>query len=124
MSLATIAGLLFGFVCYGFASSGPNPLHWAIALQMILSRTLIGFGIGVSRIRLGHWSIHGLVMGLIFSIPLSFGGFMATGEGMSPMTLFIMTIIMGGIYGVLIELITSVLFKAPMEKPVATPVMV
>ncbi len=122
VTIATLAGLLFGFVCVGFASSGPNPLHWAIALQMILSRMLIGFVIGVSRMSLGHWAVHGVVMGLIFSIPLSFGSFLAAGSGFSPITLFLMTMLMGAIYGFLIELITTVLFKAPMQKPLSAAV--
>ncbi len=124
VTVATLAGVLFGLVCFAFASSGPNPLPWAVALQIILSRTLMGFAIGISRIRMGHWAIHGLVMGLIFSIPLSFGNFMATEVGMSPATLFVMTNLMGAIYGVLIELITTILFKAPIEHHVSTPVTV
>ncbi len=124
VTVATIAGLLFGFVCFGLASSGPNPLPWAIALQLILSRTLMGFAIGISRVHMGHWTVHGLVMGLIFSLPLSVGSFMMSGGDFSSTTVFIMTNLMGAIYGLLTELITTVLFKAPMEKAAPTPVAV
>lgn len=111
--IATLSGVLFGFVCYGFASSGSGALALPIALQIIASRTLIGFAIGISCVSLKHWSLHGLVMGMIFSIPLAFSGLMAPeNPEFSKMSMFISTIIMGMIYGFLIEMITSLLFKA------------
>ena len=33
--VATLSGLLFGFVCFGFASSGPQALAWPVAVQII-----------------------------------------------------------------------------------------
>ena len=111
--VATISGLAFGFVCYGFASSGPAPLAWPVALQIIAERTLIGFAIGISALKLGHWTIHGLVMGLIFSIPLAFSGQMAPDNPeFSKTAMFLWTIILGMIYGLLTEAITTKLFKA------------
>ena len=118
--IATLSGVLFGFVCYGFASSGPQPLAWPVALQIILSRTLIGVGIGLSRFTFGHWTIHGLVIGLLFSLPLAFGGYMAPDNpDMSKDTMFVGTVVLGMIYGLLIELITSVFFNARLTKPAA-----
>jgi len=62
---------------------------------------------------LGHWSIHGLVMGMIFSIPLAFSGLMAPeNPEFSKSGMFIWTIVLGMVYGLLIEVITSLLFKA------------
>jgi hypothetical protein len=110
--IATLSGILFGFVCFTLASSGPGKLALPIALQIISSRTLIGFAIGISCISLKHWSIHGLVMGLIFSLPLAFSGLMADNPDFSKAGMLISTIVMGMVYGFLIELITSVLFKA------------
>lgn len=75
--IASLSGVLFGFVCFGIASSGPDKLVWPVALQIIASRTLIGFAIGISCLSLGHWSVHGLIMGMIFSFPLAFSGLMA-----------------------------------------------
>lgn len=111
--IATLLGLVFGFVCYGFASSGPNEIVPFLAMNIILGRTLIGFGIGISRFSFKHWSLHGILMGLIFSLPAGFGAMLGpeTPE-FSHAMLFISTIVMGMIYGFLIELITSVLFKA------------
>ncbi len=74
--VATLSGLLFGFVCFGLASSGGG-LPMPIAYQIIAERTLLGFAIGISVLKLGHWTLHGLVMGSLVSIPLAFSGLMA-----------------------------------------------
>lgn len=115
--IATLSGVLFGFVCYGLASSGPEPLAWSINLQIILSRTLIGFAIGICCFKIGHWTLRGLVLGLIFSLPLAFSGLMAPeSPDFSKAGMFIGTVLIGAIYGLLIEVITSVIFKAKLEK--------
>jgi hypothetical protein len=113
VTIATLCGLLFGFVCYGLASSGGGQLATPIVLQIIASRTLIGFAIGISCLRVGHWSLHGLLMGLLFSLPLAFSGLMAPenpqfGKG----AMLASTIIIGMIYGLLTEVVTSGVFKA------------
>jgi hypothetical protein len=111
--IATLSGVLFGFVCFAFASSGSGKLPLPIMLQIIASRTLIGFAIGISGISLKHWSLHGLVMGTVFSLPLAFSGLMAPeNPAFSQASMFISTVVMGLIYGLLIEVITSVLFRA------------
>ncbi len=110
--IATLLGVVFGFVCYGMASSnGSIPVM--LAANIILGRTLIGFGIGISRFSLKHWAIHGLVMGFVFSLPAAFGAMLAPeNPDFSHTMMFISTIVMGMIYGLLIELITTVLLKA------------
>jgi hypothetical protein len=112
ITVATLSGVLFGFVCYGFASLGAEAIAWPVAVQIIVSRTLIGFAIGISCLSI-HWSLHGLLMGMIFSIPLAFSGLMAPeSPEYSTTEMFIGTIILGMVYGLLIEVITSVIFKA------------
>lgn len=114
--VATVSGLIFGFVCFGVASSGPVPLPWPAALDIIISRTLIGFAIGISSLSLGHWSIHGLVMGMLFSLPLATSGLMAPDNpDFTKASMFIWTVILGMIYGFLIELITTVFFKGRIQ---------
>lgn len=110
--VATLSGLLFGFACFGLASSGPEPLPWMIGVQIILSRALMGFGLGITKFEFGHWTIRGLAFGLIFSLPLAFGGMIAESPEFTPMMMFISTVFMGMIYGFLVEFITTVLFKA------------
>lgn len=111
--IATILGVVFGFVCYGMASSGQNEIPQILAVNIVLGRTLIGFGIGISRFSFKHWSLHGIIMGLIFSLPAAFGAMLGPeNPEFSHTILFVSTVVMGIIYGFLIELITSVLFKA------------
>lgn len=111
--VATLSGVLFGLVCLALASSGPALLPRAVAFQIVASRTLIGLAIGISCLRLGHWSVHGLVMGAVFSVPLALSGLMAPeNPQFSPAGMFGATIVLGMIYGLLIEVITSVLLKA------------
>lgn len=111
--VATLSGLLFGFVCYGIASSGSGPLPWPVAVEIIVSRTLIGFAIGISALSLGHWAIHGLFMGLVFSLPLAFSSLMAPeNPEFSKAAMWTWTVVLGMIYGLLIEVITTALFKA------------
>ncbi|MFC1957531.1 hypothetical protein ACFLX0_01780 [Chloroflexota bacterium] len=76
IAIATLSGLLFAFICLGLSSMSPaaEALAWPIAVQVILSRTLIGFAIGISCISLRHWASHGIFIGLIFSLPFAFSG--------------------------------------------------
>jgi hypothetical protein len=113
LAISTLLGVAFGFVCFGLASSGKNEVPILLALNIILGRTLIGVAIGISRFSCKHWSLHGLVMGLVFSVPAAFGAMLGPDNPeFSHNAMFISTIVMGMIYGFLIELITSVLFKA------------
>jgi hypothetical protein len=112
VTIATLSGVLFGFVCYGLASMGSEELAWPVAVQIIASRTLIGFAIGISCLTVVHWSLHGLLMGLVFSIPLAFSGLMAPASpDYSTTEMFIWTIVLGMVYGLLIEVITSAIFR-------------
>jgi hypothetical protein len=123
LTIATLGGLACGFICFGLASGGPGELPLPVALQIIASRTLIGFTIGVSLLKLAHWSVHGIVMGLLISLPLAFSGLMAPeNPEFSKTSMFAWTIVLGMIYGFLIELVTSVLFKAKMEHTAAATI--
>jgi len=111
--ISTLLGVVFGFVCYGFASSGQNVIPTILAINIILGRTLIGVAIGISRFTCKHWSLHGIIMGFVFSLPAGFGAMLGPeNPEFSHNMLFTSTIVMGVIYGFLIELVTSVIFKA------------
>ena len=114
--IATISGATMGLICFGLASSGPASLLWPVSAQIIISRTLIGLALGLCTFTIIHWSIHGILFGVLFSLPLAFSGLMApeTPE-FTAVHMFIATIVMGLIYGLLIEIITSVIFKAKAE---------
>jgi len=114
--ISTIMGVVFGFVCFGFASSGPKEVSVFLALNIILSRTLIGVAIGINRFKFAHWALHGMLMGFVFSLPMAFGAMLAPeNPDYNHQMIFISSLVMGVIYGFLIELITSVVFKARQE---------
>ena len=114
--IATLSGLLFGFVCFLLASSGSGKLPIPVTFQIIASRTLIGFAIGISSLSIKHWSLHGLIMGMVFSLPLAFSGLMAPeNPEFTKISMFTWTIILGMIYGLLIEVITSLFFKVKIQ---------
>jgi hypothetical protein len=107
MIIATLCGLLFGLVCMGLASSNPDSaeaLSMTVKLNIVLSRTLMGFMIGISALKLKWW-LHGIVLGFISSIPMSIAV-------VYRMDIMIGTLVMGVIYGFLTELITSILLKS------------
>jgi len=105
--IATLFGLVFGFVCRGLAASGEAPIVWFLSLSIIISRTLMGFVIGISVLKMKWW-LHGIIIGALFSLPMAFNT-LFTPE--SAVYIFLATIIMGIIYGFLIELFTTVVFK-------------
>jgi hypothetical protein len=107
--IATILGIVFGIVCMLMASSDPNKVVEPQFLWSIVAgRALLGFMIGISALNC-RWWLHGIILGLIGSIPMAI-------PVINDIQIFIGTFVMGMIYGFLIELITSILFKA---KPVA-----
>ncbi len=109
--LSILFGIASGFVCWGLMASGEESCHWSIIVSTILSRGLIGFAIGISILRIKWW-LHGILMGLILSIPMGFGGFMVPGK---EMFILIGSVVMGIIYGFFIELLVTVIFKAKLK---------
>ncbi len=105
--IATVLGIIFGLVCMFLAKSNPdpaNPLGPEILWSIVAGRALMGFMIGISALKL-QWWLHGIIIGFIASIPMAI-------PIIDDIQIFIGTFVMGMIYGFLIELITSVLFKA------------
>lgn len=108
---ATIWGVIFGFISWGLMHvSGPISMSGAVAI--ILSRTLLGFVIGISAWRIGWW-LHGLLLGLFFALP---SGFAYTWAGLGWGTGFVLTVVTGIIFGILIEFLTTRVFKAEMRE--------
>lgn len=108
---ATIWGLIFGFVSWGLVRiSGPFSLSGAAAI--VLSRTLLGFVIGISAWKIAWW-LHGLLLGLFFALP---SGFFCVWAGMGWGIGFVLTVAVGIAFGILIEFLTTVIFKAEMRE--------
>jgi len=109
--IATTLGFLTGLVCYwGMKSSGRVELTTAMMIGTILNRALIGFIIGISAWRI-HYLLHGVIIGLIATLPM---GVYPLVEGQ--IVGFVMFMVAGAVYGLIIELLTTKLFKAPIRK--------
>ena len=108
--VTTILGFLFGVVCWLISSSGQPQMPPAMSWSIIFSRALIRFVIGISGWKINHM-IHGIILGFIVSIPMALGSLAFQG-----FKIFLGTLIMGMIYGFLIELISHLILK---EKQVA-----
>jgi hypothetical protein len=103
--IATLCGFAFGVICMLFASSNPDTTVSVWTKWMIIfSRGLTGFTIGISALRMSWW-LHGIFIGFIGSIPMAF-------PVMDRPEIAVGTFVMGVIYGLLTELITTVVFKA------------
>ena len=110
--IATLSGIIFGFVCLGFALSNPDgteSLTTTVRWSIVTGRTMLGFMIGISALRMKWW-LHGMVLGFVASIPMAI-------PVINDTAIAVGTVVMGVIYGFVIELITTLLFKA---NPVGT----
>lgn len=79
----------------------------AALISSIGNRILIGFVIGISAWRI-HYLLHGALMGLIVTLSTSLGILVQSISG------FLMFTIAGIVYGFLIELFATKIFKAKM----------
>lgn len=110
--VATVGGMICGGICVWLISGSGGEVAAPILWQAFFSRTLIGVAIGLSTYKMGHWILHGFILGLVFSLPLAFSGLMAPeSPDYSAGSMFFFTVLLGGIYGFLIELLTTVAFK-------------
>jgi len=106
IALATLFGFLSGILCYLGGRTVGIDISLGGFLMLLSHRTLLGFVIGISSLR-WHWALHGIVLGLIVGIPDVHFFNMVRGE-LSNGLYFLF----GAVWGLLIELFTSVVFKA------------
>ena len=115
--LCLILGFVAGLICAWTGNSQtPEEIRTMVFVSVVLNRAFIGFVIGISAWKMG-WALHGIVIGLIGSLPLSLPLIYNPQAGFG---IFVLYTIAGAVWGFLIELVTSVLFKARM-KPAETP---
>jgi hypothetical protein len=83
-----------------------------VIARMLLNFTLMGFVIGVSPLR-WHWVINGLFFGMVLG---ALEGLASVAAGLP---LFV-PLVYSMVVGLLIEFVTSVVFKAGMQSTVTT----
>lgn len=110
--VASVCGLILGFLFWLLSRPVATvSIPWQGAVAKILVLTVTGFAIGISGLRV-RWWLHGLLLGLIFVLPLAFG---ALWVGMKWLPEFVFILICGLVGGFVIELVTSVVFGARMS---------
>jgi hypothetical protein len=115
LAISTFMGLVAGGICGTLLFSFHIVRFTAVALiWVLLNRAVMGFAIGVSRLPL-HWAWNGIVMGMVVGSIFSYFLFMTLGAGSLPAVNFFVN----GLFGLLIEFFTSVVFKQPAFPAVA-----
>jgi uncharacterized membrane protein len=104
---STILGLITGILCYLMSKDSVDPYPGWMVFTTIFNRTLIGFCIGTSGLR-WNWVLHGIFWGLLVSLLMAIPAW-----GAGSFQGFYLIMIAGAVWGFLIELFTSKVFKAP-----------
>ena len=105
LGISTLSGIVMGLLCWMGGAKAGVAFTGGMVAGTILNRAFIGFVIGISTLT-WHYLAHGVVIGVIGSLPMA---------AFSPNTRgFVMILLFGAIWGLLIELITTKVFKAPM----------
>jgi hypothetical protein len=111
--IATLTGVLMGIFCWqGGVILGllENPPEIHIA-NIIAHRALMGFVIGISALRM-NWAAHGIIVGsVVGSVFTLFDAYV----GMPTWVLWGMLLPGNAAYGLIIEFVTTKLFRAPVK---------
>jgi hypothetical protein len=100
---ATLFGLCTGIICFLAGKYGlKDDVNLTLVFYILANRTLAGYVIGISAIKI-RWPLHGLFIGFIVGIPFSIGTLISE----PCIAVFIVSLILGSVYGFLIELCTS-----------------
>ncbi len=106
--IATLFGVVAGLLCATGAFAGHLLTFSAVTLiWILLNRTVMGFVIGVSGLKL-HWAWNGIVLGLVVGEIFSYFMFMNLG-----VQWLVIAPLGNAIFGLMIEFFTTVVCKAP-----------
>lgn len=115
--LATLMGVVMGIICASAASAGHLLTLTTVTLVwVLLNRTIMGFVIGISGLKL-HWAWNGIILGVVIGSIFSYFFYM---DGHS-LKLALLMPIGNAVYGFLIEFFTTVVFKQPAFARAAKP---
>ena len=105
--VAVVFGLVAGGLCAaGAFSTGLLKFTTVNLVWILLNRAVMGYAIGASGLRL-HWVWNGILTGIVVGSIFSYFLFMTT----SPSVLPFINAAMNGVFGLMIEFFTTVVFK-------------
>ena len=109
ISIAILFGLLAGVLCASGAFYG-HLLKFSVVtlIFILLNRAVMGFVIGISGLKL-RWAWNGIVLGIAVGSIFSYFMFMTNGPGPLP----VVNLFVNGLFGLMIEFFTTVVFKQP-----------
>ena len=108
LTIATIFGVVSGLICYLGGRYGlKDDVSPVMFLYIVANRTLIGFVIGISVLRM-HWALHGGLVGVIVGLPFTVGCLLEEGN----VETAIAALLLSAVYGFIIEFFTSAVFSA------------
>ncbi|UCG28272.1 MAG: hypothetical protein JSV24_02610 [Bacteroidales bacterium] len=106
--VSTFFGFITGIICFLGGKYGlKDEISLIMMIYLIANRTLAGFIIGISSLKI-QWAIHGTMIGFIAGIPFALGSLISELN----YGVFIAALILGSIYGLIIEFFTTVVFKS------------
>ena len=106
--ICIIGGIAAAGICiWGMLTGGRVEITAMLIASGIGNRVLIGFVIGISNWKI-HYILHGAIIGFLVTFSSSVGILFTSLEG------FLMYTCAGIVYGVLIEIFATKVFKAPM----------
>ncbi|MBD3228600.1 MAG: hypothetical protein GF329_10470 [Candidatus Lokiarchaeota archaeon] len=106
--VAVIFGFVAGIICYSGTFLLNIPNDFVRFLNIIVHRTLIGFVIGISALKM-HWAVHGFIIGEIVGLPFFFFD-LITGVDIM---IVLGVLAINAVFGIMIEFFTSIVFKSP-----------
>jgi hypothetical protein len=108
VSVTTVLGTACGLASWAICARGMGlEVPWHQGILIVLTNALMGFTIGISSLRY-HWMTHGALIGLLFGLVLSLFTY-SHGLG------FWWILILGPVYGFIIELCATVFFRANID---------
>ena len=110
IAIATICGVVAGLVCVSVGAISGVKITFAGFGWALLNRTLLGFVIGISALRL-HWAWQGVLMGAVVGSLFSYSLWLLGDPA------WLVPAVLAGsmIFGLGIEFFTTVVFKQPQE---------
>ncbi|MFX1589734.1 MAG: hypothetical protein ACFFC1_16415 [Promethearchaeota archaeon] len=108
--VSVIFGIIAGFICFIGALLLGLPIDVLRFIVILVNRTLIGFVIGISRLRM-NWVLHGILIGEVVGLPF----FLYDITMGVDLIIVIGVLFINALFGIMIEFFTTVVFKLPVE---------